>query len=123
MVNIKIDGAKATEIAMIGTLPDITSELLVAVKVIRDEFNKTNSELGELFIDGMKKGLEFVADYKDDTDKDIEDRINELVELALEDDFFLEKTMEMLPDELKVDFASRMAKRAKTEKEKKSEEK
>lgn len=123
MINIKVDGAKAMEIVTIGTLQDITSELLVAVKQIRDEFNKTNDELAELFIDGMRKGLEFVADYNDDTDKDVEDRINELVELSLEDDFFLEKTMELLPDELKADFASRIAKRAKAEKEKKSEEK
>ena len=127
MLKMKIDGAKTIEIMATGTIPDIVSELLLGVKTIKDKMDDSTG-MGDAFVETIKKGLEFLETMEDE-ELDIDDMVNEIVDKALEDDKFLEKTMDMLPDELKADFARRLKKRArmgKTEEkeaEKEAEEK
>lgn len=124
MLKMKIDGAKTIEIMATGTIPDIVSELLLAVKTIKEKMDGSTG-MGDAFIETLKHGLDFISDMDDLDEDDVDGMVNELVDKALENDDFLEKIMGDLPDELKADFARRLKERArmgKTE-EKEAEEK
>ena len=110
MLEIRIDKCD-THIEASGTISDITSELLVAVKILRDKFEQ--NDMGDLFLDGIRFGLDFVQKLDTEENTDVEAQIDELVEKALEDDDILEIIMDMLPDPLKADFAKRMKDKAK----------
>ena len=123
MLKMKVDEAKVMEIMVTGTIPDIVAELLLGVKTIKEKMDESTG-MGDAFIGTIKKGLELLETMEDE-DTDVDEMVNEIVDKALEDDEFLEKTMDMLPDELKADFARRLKERArkgKTE-EKEAEEK
>lgn len=110
MIKMEINKAKTVEIEAIGILPDITSELLLGIKILKDRFDENG--MGEEFISAMKAGLEFVDTLdNDDECKELDDKINDLVDKALKDDDVLEIIMDSLPDVLKADFTKRMKKR------------
>lgn len=110
MLKMKVDEARVMEIVVTGTIPDIVAELLLGVKTIKEKMDESTG-MGDAFIGTIKKGLELL-EMMDDEDTDVDEKVNELVDKALEDDDFLEVIMEAIPDELKVDFAKRMKERA-----------
>ena len=110
MIKINIDGAKTIEIMSTGTIPDICADILLGVKTMKERMDNATG-MGDAFVATPKHGLDFIESL-DDEDRDVDDMVNELVDKALEDDEVLEKTMDMLPDELKADFARRLKERA-----------
>lgn len=123
MLKMKIDGAKTIEIVVAGTIPDICAELLFGVKTMKEKMDNSTG-MGDAFIATLKHGLDFIDDMDDMDEDDVDDMVNKLVDKALEDDDFLDEMMDMLPDELKADFARRLKKRVKkaSEERKSSEE-
>ena len=123
MIKMNIDGAKTIEIMATGTLPDICADILLGVKIMKERMDNSTG-MGDAFVATLKHGLDSLEDIDND-EGDVDEMVNDIVDKALEDDEFLEKTMDMLPDELKADFARRLKERArkgKTE-EKEAEEK
>ena len=121
MLKMKIDGAKTVEIVVTGTIPDICAELLLGVKTIKEKMDDSTG-MGDAFVDTLKHGLDFISEIDEPDSDELEDMINEVVDKALEDDKFLEKTMRIMPDELKADFARRFKERAKKSREEVSKE-
>ena len=124
MIKMIIDGGKHIEIEACGTMPHIAAEILTGVKTLKDRMDK-HEGMGEAFVETLKHGLEFIDTLDNDECDEVDDMVNKLVDKALEDDDFLDEMMDMLPDELKTDFARRLKERArmgKTE-EKEAEEK
>ena len=131
MLKMKINKAKSIEIVAGGDIPTIVSEILLGVKTLKDRIALQDEDMGEAFVETIKKGLEIIDDLEEElsTEEKVDKKVNELVDKALEDDDFLDVIldviMEAIPDELKVDFVKRMKERArmgKTE-EKEAEEK
>ena len=112
MIKMEIN-KHVTSIEASGNIPDITSELLVGIKVFKEKFDA--NDVGDAFIDALKAGLDLITAIDDDdfdVDEVLEEKIEELVDKAIKDDMFLDRIMDRLPDELKSDFAKRLKKKA-----------